>query len=252
MYLSRWPPTSSSAPDAASRFSVPYEIGLWSCPICRAANESAATLADKVVTAPTARLRRKPVPMQLAELLGRLTRKRSLYGYADQLIDVACPKCQTGITMTNNVRTARCVELPGRRPANLGAPRSRESTRRNSAKVLPLGRVAQRESTRFTREGSLVRSQPRPLRKARETGPFLSSEQDAVHGDAAGRLQLAAGVAGLTIKGSARSTGTKAGSLVQYVGAGHRVLAQKPARGTPIRFATAPARPESETEVARR
>jgi ribosomal protein L37AE/L43A len=93
----------------SQRFSVPYEIGLWSCPICRADNESAATLADKVVTAPTARLRRKPAPMQLAELLGRLTRKRSLYGYADKLIDVACPKCQTGITMTNNVRTARCA-----------------------------------------------------------------------------------------------------------------------------------------------
>ena len=30
------------------------------------------------------------------------------------------------------------------------------------AKVLAPGRVAQRESTRFTREGSLVRSQPRP------------------------------------------------------------------------------------------
>ena len=44
----------------------------------------------------------------------------------------------------------------------------------NLAKVLPLGRVAQRESTRFTREGSLVRSQPRPLSEALETGPFLS------------------------------------------------------------------------------
>ena len=48
-------------------------------------------------------------PMQLAVAWGRLTRKRSLYGYADRLIDVACPECQTGITMTNNVRTVRCV-----------------------------------------------------------------------------------------------------------------------------------------------
>jgi hypothetical protein len=39
--------------------------------------------------------------------------------------------------------------------------------RDGSAKVEPLGRVAQRESTRFTREGSLVRSQPRPLRRRR-------------------------------------------------------------------------------------
>ena len=34
------------------------------------------------------------------------------------------------------------------------------------------GRVAQRESARFTRGRSLVRSQPRPHQKALETGPF--------------------------------------------------------------------------------
>ena len=54
----------------SNRFSVPYEIGLWSCPVCRAANESAATLADKAVTAPAAQPRGKPVGMQLAETLG--------------------------------------------------------------------------------------------------------------------------------------------------------------------------------------
>jgi hypothetical protein len=58
---------------------------------------------------PTAQVRPKPVPMQLAEALGRLTGRKSLYGYAEKLIDVPCPECQTGITMTNNVRTARCV-----------------------------------------------------------------------------------------------------------------------------------------------
>jgi ribosomal protein L37AE/L43A len=93
----------------SDRFSVPYEIGLWSCPVCRAANESTAAVADKLVTSPAARVRSKPLPMQLAETLGRLTRKKSLYAYADRLIDVACPQCQTGITMTNNVRTARCT-----------------------------------------------------------------------------------------------------------------------------------------------
>jgi hypothetical protein len=34
------------------------------------------------------------------------------------------------------------------------------------------GRIAQRESARFTRGRSLVRSQVRPPRKALETGPF--------------------------------------------------------------------------------
>jgi len=93
----------------SNRFSVPYEIGLWSCPLCRSANESSAALADKIVTAPAAQVRLTPVPMQLAEALGRLVRRKSLYGYADKLIDVACPECKTGITMTNNVPTARCV-----------------------------------------------------------------------------------------------------------------------------------------------
>jgi ribosomal protein L37AE/L43A len=93
----------------SNRFSVPYEIGLWSCPLCRTANESSAALAGTILTAPAAQVRLKPVPMQLAEAAGRLVRRKSLYGYADKLIDVACPKCQTGITMTNNVRTARCV-----------------------------------------------------------------------------------------------------------------------------------------------
>jgi hypothetical protein len=36
-----------------------------------------------------------------------------------------------------------------------------------------LGRIAQRESARFTRGRSLVRSQVRPLEKALETGPFF-------------------------------------------------------------------------------
>ena len=92
----------------SDRFSVPYEVGLWSCPVCRTANES-ASLVGKIVTSPTAQVRRKPVPMQLAEVWGGVTRKKSLYGYADRLIDIVCPECQAGITMTNNVRTARCV-----------------------------------------------------------------------------------------------------------------------------------------------
>src|SRR4051812_30079477 len=92
----------------SSRFSVPYEIGLWSCPVCRTANES-QTLAGKLVTSPAARVRRKPVPMRLAEVWGGLARRKSLYGYADWLIDIVCPECNAGITMTNNVRTARCV-----------------------------------------------------------------------------------------------------------------------------------------------
>jgi uncharacterized CHY-type Zn-finger protein len=89
-------------------FSVPYEIGLWSCPVCRAANESPA-VTGKIVTSPRAHVRRKPVPMQLAGALGGLTRRKSLYGYADKLIDIVCPECQAAMTMTNNVRTARCV-----------------------------------------------------------------------------------------------------------------------------------------------
>ena len=40
------------------------------------------------------------------------------------------------------------------------------------ARVLASGRVAQRESTRFTREGSLVRSQPRPSERACKAASF--------------------------------------------------------------------------------
>jgi enamine deaminase RidA (YjgF/YER057c/UK114 family) len=47
-----------------------------------------------------------------------------------------------------------------------------EEQRTVNGYIRRLGRVAQRESTRFTREGSLVRSQPRPLRSALETGRF--------------------------------------------------------------------------------
>jgi ribosomal protein L37AE/L43A len=100
---------SVTCSSCGNRFSVPYEIGLWSCPICRSANESAAVLADRIVASPAAQVRPKPAPMQLADALGRMTRKKPLYAYADKLIDVACPECQADITMTNNVRTVRCV-----------------------------------------------------------------------------------------------------------------------------------------------
>jgi phage FluMu protein Com len=88
---------------------VPYEIGLWSCPRCKAANESPATLAGNVVGSASAEVRRKPVAMHFADACGRLIGKQSLYGYADRVIDVECPRCKAGLTMTTNVRIARCV-----------------------------------------------------------------------------------------------------------------------------------------------
>jgi hypothetical protein len=51
------------------------------------------------------------------------------------------------------------------------------------AKVVRSGRVAQRESTRFTREGSLVRSQPRPSRN-----PCKSATSPRGHFAARGRM----------------------------------------------------------------
>src|SRR5581483_5472708 len=62
----------------------------------------------------------------------------------------------------SSARTCRPGSTNGELPAGLGRP----GRRRIFDKVKALGRVAQRESTRFTREGSLVRSQPRPLNLA--------------------------------------------------------------------------------------
>jgi magnesium-transporting ATPase (P-type) len=62
--------------------------------------------------------------------------------------------------ITGNVTTAQDV-------AGVRADALRKMAgARSSAKLLHSGRVAQRESTRFTREGSLVRSQPRPSPRA--------------------------------------------------------------------------------------
>src|SRR4051794_2598741 len=65
-------------------------------------------------------------------------------------------------------------------PAALWASEPRqvrkEAALRIARRCRGLGRVAQRESTRFTREGSLVRSQPRPFSAEAPRGKRIVSQ----------------------------------------------------------------------------
>jgi hypothetical protein len=66
-------------------------------------------MSGTIVTSATAEVRRKPVSMQLVDTLARLTGKKSLYAYADRVIEIQCPRCRAEMTMTPNVRIAQCT-----------------------------------------------------------------------------------------------------------------------------------------------
>ena len=112
---------------------------------------------------PQRRTRRRPVARRGCRPRGR-TRRRSRPPSARS---ASTPRASRLRRAPSRARRS-AIALPIPRPAPVTttcrpylAP-AEPSRARMGHFVDPLGRVAQRESTRFTREGSLVRSQPRP------------------------------------------------------------------------------------------
>src|SRR3954453_8861270 len=85
----------------------------------------------------------------------------------DPLLHASPPPCACGISLSTPHTVARAEPTRNARSRIFTAGPARLSRRRQRLHWARSGRVAQRESTRFTREGSLVRSQPRPLQERR-------------------------------------------------------------------------------------